>query len=143
MSFRSFKTFNRTLNDDEVIDFTNLPFKMQVEDVNSNFVQMYIFLDTKGLTIRQKELLPLLLDMWMDSPVMKNGTLIDIETVVKRRTKTLLHIGNSLGFSGIKYTSDIISILDLLTRVHFLSRRILRHCDGRGSVREEEDGGGR
>ena len=75
---------------------------MQVEDVNSNFVQMYIFLDTKGLTIRQKELLPLLLDMWMDSPVMKNGTLIDIETVVKRRTKTLLHIGNSLGFSGIK-----------------------------------------
>ena len=74
---------------------------MQVEDVNSNFVQMYIFLDTKGLTIRQKELLPLLLDMWMDSPVMKNGTLIDIETVVKRRTKTLLHIGNSLGFSGI------------------------------------------
>ena len=101
MSFRSFKTFNRTLNDDEVINFTNLPFKMQVEDVNSNFVQMYIFLDTKGLTIRQKELLPLLLDMWMDSPVMKNGTLIDIETVVKRRTKTLLHIGNSLGFSGI------------------------------------------
>ena len=125
MYFRSFKTFNRTLNDDEVIDFTNLPFKMQVEDVNSNFVQMYIFLDTKGLTIRQKELLPLLLDMWMDSPVMKNGTLIDIETVVKRRTKTLLHIGNSLGFSGIKDTSDIISILDLLIRLHFLSRRIL------------------
>ena len=125
MSFRSFKTFNRTLNDDEVIDFTNLPFKMQVEDVNSNFVQMYIFLDTKGLTIRQKELLPLLLDMWMDSPVMKNGTLIDIETVVKRRTKTLLHIGNSLGFSGIKDKSDIIFILELLTRLHFLSRRIL------------------
>ena len=98
--FRSFKTYNRTLNADKAIDFKNLPFKMQVEDVNSKFVQMYIFLNTAGLTVRQKELLPLLLDLWLDSPVKKNGDLQDIETVVKRRTKTLLHLGNSLGFSG-------------------------------------------
>ena len=89
------------MNENNAIDFTNLPFKMQVEDVNSSFVQMYVFLDTKGLTVRQKELLPLLLDMWFESPVMKEGKLVDIETIVKQRTKTLLHIGNSLGFSGL------------------------------------------
>ena len=106
-----------------MIDFENLPFKMQVEDVNSNFVQMYIFLSTVGLTVRQKELLPLLLDLWLDSPVMKDGELVDIETVVKRRTKTLLHLGNSLGFSG--WNLIVNFILELQPRLYLLPRRLL------------------
>eukprot|EP00090_Calanus_glacialis_P042967 TRINITY_DN7610_c0_g1_i2.p1 TRINITY_DN7610_c0_g1~~TRINITY_DN7610_c0_g1_i2.p1 ORF type:complete len:536 (-),score=116.90 TRINITY_DN7610_c0_g1_i2:68-1495(-) len=77
---------------------------MHIENVNSNFVQFYIFINTQSLNIRQKMLLPLLLDLWLVSPMKKNGVVTDIEKVVKRRTKTLLHIDNSLGFSGSTFS---------------------------------------
>jgi hypothetical protein len=46
---------------------------------------------------RQKKFLPLLLDTWLVSPIEKAGVVIPIEDVVKRRSKTILHIDNSLG----------------------------------------------
>jgi len=46
---------------------------------------------------RQKKFLPLLLDIWLASPIEKDGVVIPIEDVVKRRSKTILHIDNSLG----------------------------------------------
>jgi hypothetical protein len=51
---------------------------------------------------RQKKFLPLLLDTWLASPIEKSGVVIPIEDVVKRRSKTILHIDNSLGISFIK-----------------------------------------
>ena len=66
----------------------------------SNFVQMYMFFNTQNLTSRQKDLLPVMLDVWMTSPLLINGTFIDIETVIKRQTKSLLHSDYFLGFSG-------------------------------------------
>ena len=71
-----------------------------MEDVNSNFVQLYLFLSTAQLSARQRELLPLLLDTWMSSPLIKDGVITDIETVVKRRSRTLLAHDYYLGFSG-------------------------------------------
>ena len=99
--FRSFQTYNRTMNSGNVIDFDNIPLKLQIEDVSSNFVQMYFFLNTKSLKPKQKELLPLLLETWMSSPLIKDRRIIDIETVVKRRTTTLLAFDYYLGFSGL------------------------------------------
>ena len=50
---------------------------------------------------RQKKFLPLLLDIWLVSPQEKGGQVIPIEDVVKRRSKTILHIDNSLGTTTI------------------------------------------
>ena len=100
---RSFETYNRTLNQDKLINFEEIPFKVQVEDVNSNFVQLYLFLSTAQLSARQRELLPLLLDTWMSSPLIKDGVITDIETVVKRRSRTLLAHDYYLGFSGYSH----------------------------------------
>ena len=47
--------------------------------------------------LREKLLLPLLLDTWLLSPIIKNGDVEPIESVVKRRTKALLSLQNSLG----------------------------------------------
>ena len=104
IQFRPFQSYNRTQNPNSLFNFTNIPFKMHIENVNSNFVQLYIFLNTQTLNTRQKRLLPLLLDLWLVSPIKKNGVVTDIEKVVKRRTKTLLHIDNSLGFSGSTFS---------------------------------------
>ena len=97
------------MNPDMLIDFDNIPLKLQVEDVSSNFVQMYFFLNTKSLQPKQKELLPLLLETWMTSPLMKGGNIMDIETVVKRRTTTLLSTDYYLGFSGSSFSPGAYS----------------------------------
>ena len=101
---------------------------MQVEDVNSSFVQLYIFLSTESLTLRQKELLPLVLDMWLDSPVLRDGTLQDIETIVKRRTKTLLNIDNGLGFSGSTFSPGAFSDT-VIVEVQFERRKLVAAVD--------------
>ena len=48
-------------------------------------------------TFREKMLMPLLLDTWLLSPLIKDGEVEPIESVVKRRSKAILHIANSLG----------------------------------------------
>ena len=104
IQFRPFESYNRTLNAKKMFDFSQLPFKIHVEDVNSNFVQIYIFMDTTVLNRRQRKFLPLLLDLWLVSPLKKDNVVTPIEAVVKRRTKTLLHIDNGLGFSGSTFS---------------------------------------
>merc|ERR1711892_799888 len=104
IKFRPFESHNRTQNLNSLFNLTDIPFKIHIENVNYNFVQFYIFLNTETLTIREKMLLPLLLDLWLVSPIKKNGIITNIEKVVKRRTKTLLHIDNSLGFSGSTFS---------------------------------------
>ena len=101
---------------------------MQVEDVNSSFVQLYIFFNTESLTVRQKELLPLLLDIWLNSPVMKNGTLQDIETIVKRRTKTLLYVSSGLGFSGSTFSPGAFSDT-VIVEAQFERRKLVAAVD--------------
>jgi len=104
IEFRPFDSYNRTLNKKNMFDFSKLPFKIHIEDVNSNFVQFYIFFNSESLPASQKMLLPLLLDLWLVSPIKKNKIITSIDKVVKRRTKTLLHIENTLGFSGSTFS---------------------------------------
>jgi len=104
IEFRTVETYNRTMNRKNLINFNNIPFKIQVQDVMSNFVQMYLFISTEKLNPREKDLLPILLDVWMSSPQIKNGKVIDIETVIKRQTKTLLYTDYFLGLSGSTFS---------------------------------------
>ena len=71
IQFREFHSYNRTLNSDKLFDFSDIPFKIHIDDVNSNFVQLYLFFNTAGLSEEQRELLPLLLDLWLVSPIKK------------------------------------------------------------------------
>jgi len=104
IQFRQFQSYNRTLNENKLFNFSQLPFKINIDDVNSEFVELNIFLDTTVLSRRQRKLLPLLLDLWLASPIFKDGQPIPIDAVVKRRTKTLLHLDTTLGFSGSTFS---------------------------------------
>ena len=87
IQFRSIKSFNTTNNQDYLFDFEDISFKIQIDDVNSNFVQFYLFFKTEYLTIKQKMLLPLLVDLSKRMGIKKDEAIISIEEVVKRRAK--------------------------------------------------------
>ena len=77
IQFREFHSYNRTLNSDKLFDFSDIPFKIHIDDVNSNFVQLYLFFNTAGLSEEQRELLPLLLDLWLVSPIKKVNKIVN------------------------------------------------------------------
>ena len=101
IQFRDFNSFNRTLNPGGLFNFSGIPFKLHIDNVNSKFVQMYLYLETSDLTVRQKKLLPLLLDVWMSAPLLKDGRVADIGEVIKRVNKVLLKMSISQGHSYV------------------------------------------
>ena len=86
------ESYNRTHNPDQLFDFSSIPLKLNIEDVKSKFVTMYIYLDLTraNLTVQQRKYLPLMVDMWTTSPMIKNGTVTDLDGVIKRYNKVLL-----------------------------------------------------
>ncbi|XP_023322562.1 uncharacterized protein C05D11.1 [Eurytemora carolleeae] len=103
IKFRPISSFNRTIPND-LVDFKDIPYKIHLDNANSAFVKIFIFMETSSLSKREKLLLPLLLDTWLLSPIIKNGDVEPIESVVKRRTKALLSLQNSLGFDGSTFS---------------------------------------
>ena len=99
IQFRDLASYNRTINPGGKFNFTGIPFKIQLEDVNSKFVNLYMYIDTAGLTVRQQKFLPLLLDVWMSSPLKKDGVVSDVGEVIKRVNKVLLKMSISQGHS--------------------------------------------
>ena len=81
IQFRDLNSFNRTLNPGNLFNFSGIPFKLHIDDVNSKFVQLYLYLETSGLTARQQKFLPLLLDVWMSAPLIKEGKVAEIGEV--------------------------------------------------------------
>jgi len=107
IKFRSFKSYNYT--SDTVISFKDIPIKLHLDDIKSNFVEIYVLMKTSFLTEREKNFLPLLQDIWLNLPISKENITMEIEDVVKIRSKTLLSISNSLGFDGATFSPGAFS----------------------------------
>ena len=90
--FRHLASYNRTHNQGGMFDFSAIPLKINIDDVKSKFVTIYIYLDLTraGLSVLQRKYLPLLVDMWTTSPMIKNGTITDVDGVIKRYNQVLL-----------------------------------------------------
>ena len=104
IQFRYIQSYNRTQNDDELLNFSSIPMKAHIDDVKSKFVTFYIFMDLtkQNLTVKQRKYLPLFTDMWTKSPMIKNGTITDIDGVIKRYNKVLLRFEMSQAHSYIE-----------------------------------------
>ena len=124
IKFRTIATYNATHNPQNLFDFSNIRLKIQISDVRSKFVSMSIYIDVSYLTHTQKLYLPLLLGLWMDSPIKKNGTITSASDMLRRNHESLMKFGKSLDFSnlainaecqleklkeGISYLSDTIN----------------------------------
>jgi Zn-dependent M16 (insulinase) family peptidase len=61
---------------------SNVPLFLQFEHVPSNFVNIIVLIGTSEVTTEHRPLLPLLLDNFFNTPIMKDGKKVDFETVV-------------------------------------------------------------
>ena len=122
IQFRTFESINRTNNLNNSVDFSAIPMKVHVDDVKSSFVTMYIYLDLFGLNLtpEQRRYLPLFVDLWTKSPMIKNGTITDVDGVIKRYNKVLISFEMSQSHSYIKMggQAELSKLSDAISFIH-------------------------
>lgn len=101
-------------------DVSKLPFYTYLDHVNTNFVYMFVIMNTSNVKKEYKPYIPLLLEIIMECPVMRNGQLIPYEEIVAEleadttNNATALGIGiNSSKFSCGLYSYSALLILQI------------------------------
>ena len=122
IQFRYLESINRTHNPNNLLNFSSIPLKIHVDDIKSKFVTIYAYIDlTKhDLTIKQRKYLPLFVDMWTRSPMIKNGTITDIDGVIKRYNQVLikLEMSQSHSFIVIGGQADLSKLEEAVDFIH-------------------------
>lgn len=100
-------------------DVSKLPFYTYLDHVNTNFVYMFVIMNTLDVKKEYKPYIPLLLEIIMECPVMRNSQLVPYEEIVAEleadtiRNDTNLGVSNSSRFSCGLYSYTALLILDL------------------------------
>lgn len=113
IQFRKMIFYNHTTQrQPEGFDLQDIPFHFQLDDVNSQFVRFYVFLNTKDVPMEDKYFLVTLTELWLLSPLLKNGSIEAYESVLQKRSKTILSFYNDIGYKGSTFSpgsySDLI-----------------------------------
>ena len=112
IQFRKMNYYNHTTtNQPKGFDLKSIPYHFQLEDVNSQFVRFYAFLDTSEIPLEDKYYMVLLTELWLRSPIRKNGSIESYESVLKRRSQTTLSFYNDLGYKGSTFSPGSYSDL--------------------------------
>ena len=114
IKFRKMNYYNHTTEaQPKGFNLKNIPYHFQFDDVNSQFVRFYAFIDTSSIPYEDRLYLVLLTELWLTSPLrLSNGEVENYEEVLQRRSKTALSFYNDLGYKGSTFSpgshSDLI-----------------------------------
>ncbi|XP_055378206.1 uncharacterized protein C05D11.1-like [Condylostylus longicornis] len=90
-------------------NFSDIPVYSEVYDINTNFIYITITMNTSGLEPKYRSYLLLLLEMLLESPVRRNGTLIPYEEVVAALERDTIDSSTTLGLEGCGFSVGVFS----------------------------------
>lgn len=98
------------------VDLQNFPVYTEAYDLHSNFVYSIVSLNTESVPSKLRPYLLLLLDLFTESPILRDGTLIPYEEVVVQLEADTVAVGSRLGLeTSSRFTcgpySNTISIV--------------------------------
>lgn len=86
-------------------DLAGIPFRFYFDDIRSQFVRVYMFLDMANVPEEDKPYLVILTETWLDAPIkLANGTVLHHDDVIKNRSKTAQSFYNDIGYKGGIFT---------------------------------------
>lgn len=103
----------------EKLDLTKAPIFTYFDHVNTNFVYMFILMDTKSIPFEERLYLPLLLEAFFESPITRGDKTISYENVVSElesdtvSTRNHIGIGTSGRFSCGPYSNTVSIMLQV------------------------------
>lgn len=91
-------------------DVTKLPLFTYLDHVNTNFIHMFIIMDTSSIAREHRLYLPLFLKAIMECPVKRNNELIPYEEVVAELEADTVDTVTNVGFDGgVRFTCGSFS----------------------------------
>ncbi|KAK2579672.1 hypothetical protein KPH14_011595 [Odynerus spinipes] len=120
INFHQIKSYStETREQHSYFDVTKLPLFTYLDHVNTNFVYMFVIMDTSSIGREHRLYLPLLLEAIMECPVKRNGQLIPYEEVVAEleadtaETRTYIGVDGAARFSCGLYSHSATLMLQL------------------------------
>ena len=87
-------------NKPAIFDIKEIPFRFHFDDINSQFVRIFLFLDMSDIAPEDKPYAVLLTQLWLDSPIKNGSNLISLDDVLQLRSTEALSFYNDLGYKG-------------------------------------------
>ena len=87
-------------NKPAVFDIKEIPFRFHFDDINSQFVRIFFFLDMSDISPEDKPYAVLLTQLWLDSPIKNGSKIINLDDVLQLRSTEALSFYNDLGYKG-------------------------------------------
>ncbi|XP_043257873.1 uncharacterized protein C05D11.1-like [Colletes gigas] len=101
ISFHHIKSYTtETVEQHSRLVLPKLPFYTYLDHVNTNFVYMFVSMNTSNIERKYRPYIPLLLEVIMECPVKRNGQLIPYEKVVAELEVDTVSIDTSLGIDN-------------------------------------------
>lgn len=94
---------NKESEKSDAFPIDDIPFKFQLDDLQTNFVQMMVLLDSVNIPMELRYYLPLYLEILFESPILRDGVIIPRETVIAELQADTLENHASLGLEGSKF----------------------------------------
>ena len=94
-------------------DLKAIPFRFHFDDINSQFVRIYVFLDMSNISDEDKMYAVLLTQLWLESPLRNGSTVTTLEETLQTRSREALSFYNDLGYKGSTYTPGSQSNLQM------------------------------
>ncbi|XP_071154933.1 uncharacterized protein C05D11.1-like [Mytilus edulis] len=105
INFHSLKTSCNYTKSDKIDKFplSEIPCKFQLDDIKTNFVEVNALLDSTELSEEDRYYLPLFCEVIFESPILRNGELIDHEEVIKQLEADTISFSGRVGVGGSKF----------------------------------------
>ena len=104
------------IKDDKVpslFDIKDIPFRFHFDDINSQFIRIYLFLDMSNISPENRMYAVLLTQLWLDSPLRNGSAMTSLDEVLQHRSKEALYFYNDLGYKGSTFTPGSQSHLQM------------------------------
>ena len=104
------------IKDDKVpslFDIKEIPFRFHFDDINSQFVRIFVFFDMSDIPAEDKIYSILLTQLWLESPLRNGSTLISLDDVLQLRSNEALSFYNDLGYKGSTFVPGSQSHLQM------------------------------
>ncbi|XP_064646790.1 uncharacterized protein C05D11.1-like [Lineus longissimus] len=93
-----------TANANKLFPLAAVPVAFQLDDIRTNFIQMTVLFNCKTIPQELRLYLPLYLEVILESPIMRNGELVNHEDVIAELAADTLSIQSGVGIFGHRFS---------------------------------------
>ncbi|GFS72170.1 uncharacterized protein C05D11.1 [Nephila pilipes] len=91
--------------EDNNVDFNiqKMPCRFQLDVINTNFVRIYVLMDSSHLSQELRMYLPLFVDLLDESSIMRDGVIVPYQDIVKQLAEDTIAITANLGLNYSRF----------------------------------------